>query len=259
MPSTYAREMAKRGYAALAFDFAGWGESAGRPRGIEDPLAKADDIVAAVDYLSSRADITVVGGLGICASSAYLATAATRTDKIASVVLVAPALQNHDTVIAALGGEAGVTTLTKIAADAQAHYAHTGEEQLVTAVQPNEKNTRPGADYYTNPARGLIPEWSNSYNPTAWPNWLAYDAQASATAPHRPQRVCRGPSERPRVRHTPPGIHRRDLAGPGNAVRLLRPARPSDDRRRRCCRALRANTHAPLDPTSSHALRPSSG
>ncbi len=186
MPSTYAREMAKRGYAALAFDFAGWGESAGRPRGMEDPLAKADDIVAAAAYLSSRAEISVVGGLGVCASSAYLATAATKTDTIVSVALVAPALPNHYTVVAALGGEAGVAMLSKIAVDAQAHYAQTGEEQLVAAVQPNEKNTQPGADYYTNPKRGLIPEWSNSYNPAAWPNWLAYDAQASATELHQP-------------------------------------------------------------------------
>ena len=30
MPGTYARELAQRGFAALTFDFTGWGESGGR-------------------------------------------------------------------------------------------------------------------------------------------------------------------------------------------------------------------------------------
>jgi len=52
MPGTYARELAARGIAALAFDFTGWGESNGDRRYVEDPEVKTADIKAAVDYLS---------------------------------------------------------------------------------------------------------------------------------------------------------------------------------------------------------------
>ncbi|QMW04935.1 alpha/beta hydrolase [Spirosoma foliorum] len=51
MPAGYARQMAARGYAALVFDFRSWGQSTGRPRSMEDPMAKAQDIVAAARYL----------------------------------------------------------------------------------------------------------------------------------------------------------------------------------------------------------------
>ena len=41
MPATYAAALAARGYAALTFDFRGWGESAGSPRQLEDPSARS--------------------------------------------------------------------------------------------------------------------------------------------------------------------------------------------------------------------------
>ena len=40
----YAKAMAERGYAALAFDHRTFGESGGSPRQLEDPQGKADDI-----------------------------------------------------------------------------------------------------------------------------------------------------------------------------------------------------------------------
>jgi uncharacterized protein len=43
MASRYAIELARRGYTALAFDFAGWGDSAGELRHVESPASKFDD------------------------------------------------------------------------------------------------------------------------------------------------------------------------------------------------------------------------
>lgn len=70
-----SRELAARGYAALAFDFKGWGESEGAPRYVEDSAVKTADIRAATDYLAGRDDIAAISGLGVCASSGYMAAA----------------------------------------------------------------------------------------------------------------------------------------------------------------------------------------
>ncbi len=182
MPAGYAQLIAARGYAALTFDFRGWGESEGRPRRMEDPLAKADDIIAAAEYLSTRPDIApdAISGLAVCASSGYLASAAIRTPLIAAVALVAPALPSRTTVESQLGGVAGVGYLEDLAEEARRTYSETGQELLVIAVPSTAENTEPGADYYTNVDRGRIPEWDNLYNPASWTDWLAFDAQASA-------------------------------------------------------------------------------
>lgn len=182
MPAGYAREMAARGYAALVFDFRGWGESAGKPRRMENPLDKASDIVAAAKYLVTRPGImkNAIGGFGICASSAYMATAATQTGIIRAVALAAPALPSRATVVKTLGGEKGVEALLKQAEEAQNEYEQTGKEKLVPAVVTTPQNSMPGADYYTNPQRGKIAEWDNTFNPASWKNWLEYDAQSSA-------------------------------------------------------------------------------
>ncbi|MFE4174049.1 alpha/beta hydrolase [Streptomyces sp. NPDC056909] len=182
MPVGYAREMAARGFIALAFDFRGWGESGGRPRSMEDPFAKAADIVAAAEYLRARSDVeaSAIGGLGICASSAYLATAATQTDLVKSLALVAPAVPSRATVAAHLGGDQGLAALRDAAREALEEYDRTGEERLVAAVDQTAEDTAAGADYYTNPDRGMVPEWENTFNPASWDKWLKYDAQAAA-------------------------------------------------------------------------------
>ncbi len=184
--SNYARAMAERGYAALAFDFRGWGESAGRPRSMEDPFAKAEDLDAAANYLAARSDVIAVGGLGVCAGSGYLARAATLGDTMKSLALVAPALPSHATVVAQLGGDAGIAAIQEQARGAQDQYDRTGKEVLELAVAPTPQNTLPGADYYTNPARGLIPEWENTFNPASWASWLAFDAQDAAAGLTQP-------------------------------------------------------------------------
>lgn len=182
MSAGYAREMAARGFIALTFDFRSWGESDGRPRSMEDPFAKAEDIVAAAEYLDTRSDVdqSTIGGLGICASSAYMATAATGTDLIKSLALVAPALPSPSTVAEHTGGDQGVAALRDAVREAEGEYRQTGKERLGPVVEQTAENSAPGADYYTNPDRGMIPEWDNTFNPMSWGKWLEYDAQAAA-------------------------------------------------------------------------------
>ncbi|MEV6236603.1 alpha/beta hydrolase [Lentzea sp. NPDC051838] len=185
MAALYASEMAKRGFLALTFDFRSWGASGGSPRSMEDPFAKAEDIEAAAEFLATRpdADRSALSGLGVCASAAYLATAATKTSLFSSIALVAPALPSKETVVATIGGEAGVEALRKGSAEAHEQFVRTGREVLVPSVPPADDQAPavPGGDYYSNPERGAVPEWDNTFNPTSWDKWLEYDAQASAS------------------------------------------------------------------------------
>ncbi len=50
MAGRYAIELARRGYTALTFDFAGWGDSGGEPRHVESPASKIADIGAAASW-----------------------------------------------------------------------------------------------------------------------------------------------------------------------------------------------------------------
>ena len=65
---TYARAMARRGYAALAFDYRYFGESDGRPRQFESPDANIEDIrnAATAVLADGRLPGLPLIGLGVC-------------------------------------------------------------------------------------------------------------------------------------------------------------------------------------------------
>ena len=73
----YAKALAQRGYAALAFDHRTFGESEGRPRQFENPAVKIADIRAAAAALladpSTRA--LPLAAVGVCVGAGYMARA----------------------------------------------------------------------------------------------------------------------------------------------------------------------------------------
>src|SRR5215475_4605907 len=73
----YAAALAKRGFAALAFDHRTFGESAGKPRQFEHPGRKAEDVRAAVTALAGdeRTRDIPVAAVGVCAGGGYMARA----------------------------------------------------------------------------------------------------------------------------------------------------------------------------------------
>lgn len=183
MPARYAAEMADRGYAALAFDFRGWGQSEGEPRQLEHPERKTQDIVAAASYLATRPEVDAasVGGLGICASSGYMADAVARSDDMRSLALVAPWLHDRPLVLQVYGGEEGVGQLIATGRDAEAKYEETGDPIMLEAASPtNEDAVMYQASYYVEPDRGAIPEYVNQFNAASWEPWLTFDAVAHA-------------------------------------------------------------------------------
>jgi hypothetical protein len=189
MAARYAREMAERGLVALAFDFRGWGESGGARRQFEDPQAKIADIRAAAAYLATRpeADRVRIGGLGICASSGYMAHAAATTPEIRSVALVAPWLHDREVVEQTYGGAAGVARLTAAGDSAEAAFRATGRQGFVPAASRTDRRAIMfGAPYYTDPGRGMIPAWRNEADPAFWRGWLTFDAIQAAPRIRQP-------------------------------------------------------------------------
>ncbi|MFG3437448.1 alpha/beta hydrolase [Nonomuraea sp. NPDC047897] len=184
MADRYAQRLAERGYAALSFDFTGFGESGGEPRDVENPARKIRDIHHAVGFLATHpaVDGDRLGALGICAAAMYMAGNAAHDPRVKSLALVAPWL--HDAAICenAYGGAQAVAEKIKLGREARARYDETGEIDYVPVVSTTDPHAAMpyDIDFYLNPARGGIPAWPNRFAVMAWPDWLTYDSIALA-------------------------------------------------------------------------------
>ncbi len=179
MAGTYARELAARGFAALVFDFSGWGRSGGTPRFREDPAAKTADIHAALAFLANRPQVDPqrISGLGICASSGYMAAVAAGNPKMTKLALVAPWLHDPKMAEEIYGGPDSAKKLIELGRSAELK----DEEQVIGAASSTDESSLMfQAPYYTEPDRGLIREYDNKFNVSSWEPWLTYDAQAAA-------------------------------------------------------------------------------
>lgn len=184
MADRYAERLAARGYAALSFDFTGFGESQGEPRDVENPALKVRDIRHALTFLAAHpaVDSGRLGALGICASAMYMSDNAAQDPRVRSLALVAPWL--HDAAVCedAYGGAGAVAERIERGREARFRYAETGEVDYVPVVSAtDERAAMPyDIDFYLNPARGGIPAWPNRFAVMSWADWLTYDAIALA-------------------------------------------------------------------------------
>jgi hypothetical protein len=206
MPGRYARELARRGVAALAFDFRRWGESGGAGRQREVPAEKIADVRAAGAFLATRPEIdaTRIGGLGVCASAGYMAAAAAADPLFRAVAFVAPWFHDAEIVRAVYGGDGGVARLIATGRAAAAQYASTGAPQLATAASLTDSSSVMfGVPYYTDAARGQIPAWRNQADLAFWEGWLTFDGLAASRRLGQPTLVVH--SEAAAI---PQGAHR---------------------------------------------------
>ncbi len=183
MPDEYASLLAKDEFITLTFDFTGFGESEGQPRFLEDYHLKIADIKAAVDYLSQHPNVDTenITGLGVCASSGYMAHATAQDQRIKKLVLVAPWLHNQE--IARMiydlrpGGTDG---LLQAAKEAKINYAETGVMEYVLAaseLDPLSAMYVPenAFDYYLNPSKAAGTKYANLFAVGSWEPWLTFD------------------------------------------------------------------------------------
>jgi uncharacterized protein len=193
MPRLYAQRLAAAGFAALTMDFRGFGESGGAPRHGESPARKVEDIRATVDFLSTypAVDPQRIGLVGVCASSGYAALEAVDDPRVRSVVMIAPWLHDAPLVEAIYGsrevyGGKGVDALMQAGREARERFERNGTVDYVpgaSATDPRAAMYWPDPsflDYYLNAGRGGIPQWGNRFAVMSWPEWLGFDALASA-------------------------------------------------------------------------------
>ncbi|MGW5638805.1 alpha/beta hydrolase [Streptomyces sp. NPDC003832] len=190
MADRYARKLAERGYAALSFDFTGFGASGGAPRDVENPERKVRDIRAALTFLAGRPEVDGdrLAALGICAAAMYMSDATAQDPRIRALALVAPWLHDAEVCAEAYGGDGAVAERIKAGLEARARYDETGEVDYVPVVSvTDERAAMPyDIDFYLNPERGAVPAWPNRFAVMAWADWLTYDAIELAPRISRP-------------------------------------------------------------------------
>jgi uncharacterized protein len=155
----YAQALARRGFAALAFDHRTFGQSSGVPRQLEDPLGKVADIGAAVSAL--RADDQLgrlpVVAAGICAGGGYMARAVADDPRIvafAGIAGVYPGPAAPDRAAAGRGRAARQRRL------------ETGQAEMIPAVAADGGDVAmplPEAFAYYGTARGAVPNYVNAF------------------------------------------------------------------------------------------------
>ena len=191
MAGLYAQKLADEGFITLAFDFRNFGESEGEPRFYESPALKTVDVQNAVSYLESLPEVntTQIGAFGVCAGAMYTLMAAADDKRIQSVVTTASWLHDAEAVKLFYGGEEGVNAKIEAAKAAKQEYAANGTVQYIPTISTEDASAAMYGpyDYYLNPERGAIPQWSNDkFAVMSWEDWLTTDPMPSAanlTAP----------------------------------------------------------------------------
>ena len=118
----------------------------------------------------------------MCASAQYALRAAAGSARIASLVSVAGWFHDAASVAPFYGGEAGVSRRLERANDALAEYHRSGKLRMVPAYAAGDERAGMSfeMDYYANPARGAVKEWSNQMAEPSWLSWLSFDGLAPA-------------------------------------------------------------------------------
>lgn len=190
-PTQYAKRLANDGFAALAFDPRFAGESGGEPRRWENPEAKAEDVRAAVTYLSSRPEIDSgkIGGMAICQGSSAMLRAAADDSRIKVLVTAAGHYRDREGDLLWMGGEAALARRLERGRQAREKFERTGEVEYVPAVDPERMDVgMPGAvvDAWYRPwaDKGV---WENRFAVMSDATVLEYESISAAgriTAPY---------------------------------------------------------------------------
>ncbi|MCT7378060.1 alpha/beta hydrolase [Chelativorans salis] len=180
---TYARFLAKEGFATLAFDHRNFGESGGRIRQHEAPYKKLDDLAAATSYLAARPEVDAqrIGAVGICLGGSFALHFAAFDPRIRALATVAAAYLD-----ARPASEDAAVRKTEWFKDYARELAlfHEGTPTRIKAVTKvdGEAAGMPGQepfDYYGTD-RAHSPHWKNEITRLSSYNLARFDAVLGA-------------------------------------------------------------------------------
>jgi fermentation-respiration switch protein FrsA (DUF1100 family) len=180
---TYARAMAERGYAGLAFDYRYFGESEGTPRQFENPTANIADIRSAASALLGDARFTdlPVFGLGVCFGAGPMVRAVADDERFAAFAGVAGVYADLEQTKASMG--AAYDAAIDRGRAAERKWRETGEAETIPAVAPDGGDVamplREAYEFYGTP-RGQAPNYVNGYAVQSFAYSLQFDARGAA-------------------------------------------------------------------------------
>lgn len=184
MQSLYAKKLTENGFITLAFDHRYFGESEGQPREFENHEDKVADIKNAVTYLQTLdyVDNDRIGGVGVCASGAYMMQATAEDDRLKALGTVVAWLMTPETAKLFYGGDEGTAARIQKAQKAKSDFANSGDIAYVPAYDPENMEAAMffPVDYYAKESRGAVPTWTNNFAVMSWEPWLTYDGIASS-------------------------------------------------------------------------------
>jgi len=178
----YARALAERGFAALAFDHRYFGESAGAPRQFENPTAKIADIRAAVAALRTHASTSTlpIAAVGVCAGAGYMARAVAEEPSFFAFAGVAGyyARLTPETL---RSGKARIDR----GREAERIWRETGVAETIPAVAAEGGDIamplREAYEYYGTP-RGAVANYTNAFAVQSLACTTPFDALGAAPA-----------------------------------------------------------------------------
>ena len=190
-PTQYATRLADEGFVALAFDPRTVGESGGTPRRLENPKMKNEDVVSALDYVLTRADVDParIFLLGICQGGPEMLDVASYDDRVKAVASITGYYRDRETDLFMIA--AGVTdnpfdketapttaqlesllaTRLACALDAKARYEATGEVVYRPLVSPDLGDPLTGSD--AGLPGPLVWSWYGPWTLKGWENRYA--------------------------------------------------------------------------------------
>jgi fermentation-respiration switch protein FrsA (DUF1100 family) len=180
---TYAQAMAKRGFAALAFDYRFFGESDGRPRQFESPHANIEDIRSAATALLADDRLTdlPIFGLGICFGAGPMVRAIAEDPRFRAFAGVAGVYTDSAKTAAAMG--AGYQAKIDRGLAAERRWRETGEAETIPAVAPDGGDVamplREAYEFYGT-SRGRVPNYVNGYAVQSLAYSLPFDVRGAA-------------------------------------------------------------------------------
>jgi uncharacterized protein len=182
---TYAKAMAERGHAALAFDYRYFGESEGRPRQFENPEANIEDIKNAASALlvDDRLAGLPLFGLGVCFGAGPMVRAVAGDPRFRAFAGVAGVYTDNAKTKANMG-DAYRAKIERGRA-AERRWLETGEAETIPAVAPDGGDVamplREAYEFYGTP-RGGVPNYVNGYAVQSLAYSLPFDARGAADA-----------------------------------------------------------------------------